>query len=164
MPMCGERLAAAMSRAVPVSIAGAMPAAITVAVTLVIQWRAALLWRRALRQLPQPDGAGTNLTTAAATTAAVGTLPASASRGTTVFMAPAALTALLPTPAITVATHIAATSPGGRRCSRATTAAWALATALMPLTVASPLNRGITMFMAPAGITALLPTPATVAT
>src|SRR6516162_4248059 len=144
MPMCGERLAAAMSRAVPVSIAGAMPAAITVAVTLVIQWRAALLWRRALRQLPQPDGVGTNLTTAAATTAAVGTLPASASRGTTVFMAPAALTALLPTPAIT--------------------AAWALATALMPLTVASPLNRGITMFMAPAGITALLPTPATVAT
>ena len=80
------------------------------------------------------------------------------------FMAPAALTALLPTPAITVATHIAATSPDGRRCSRATTAAWALATALMPLTVASPLNRGITMFMAPAGSTALLPTPATVAT
>src|SRR6516225_3024626 len=70
MPMCGERLAAAMSRAVPVSIAGAMLAAITVVVTMVIQWRAALPWRRELRQLAQPDGAGISLTTAAATTAA----------------------------------------------------------------------------------------------
>jgi len=55
--MYGERLAAAMSCAVPELIAGAMLAAILAAVTMVIRWRAALPWRRALRQLPQPDGA-----------------------------------------------------------------------------------------------------------
>jgi hypothetical protein len=51
--MYGERLAAAMLCAVPVPIADAMLAAITVAVTMVIRRRAALL-----RQVPQPDGAG----------------------------------------------------------------------------------------------------------
>src|SRR6516165_5409062 len=64
MPMYGERLVAAMSCAVPVPIAGAMLAVITVAVTMVIRWRAALPWRR----VPQPDGVGTSLTTAPAST------------------------------------------------------------------------------------------------
>src|SRR6516164_6733709 len=64
MPMYGERLAAAMSCAVPVPIAGAMLAVITAAVTMVIRWRAALPCRR----VPQPDGVGTSLTTAPAST------------------------------------------------------------------------------------------------
>src|SRR5215472_3225897 len=42
--------------------------------TMVVRWRAPLPWRRALRQLPQPDGAGTSLTAAAMAGAAAGAL------------------------------------------------------------------------------------------
>src|SRR6516225_3530512 len=106
MPMYGERLAAA----------------ITVAVTTAIRWRAALPSRRALQQVPpQPDGAGISLTTAATTTAGMATA---------------------------TATPTAATSPDGRRCFRATTAATVLATitGLMPL--ADTLDTTVPMLLA----------------
>src|SRR5690242_10447038 len=123
MPMYVERLAGAMSRAVPVPLAGAMLAVTTVAVTMVTQWLAAPLLRSARRQLAQPDGVGTSPTTKAATARMIITAlmpltpPITATMALTIITTP-----MLRALSITAAMRTAATSPDGRRCFRATTA------------------------------------------
>src|SRR6516225_93371 len=150
MPMYGERLAAAMSRAV-------------VTILWHAAWRAALPWRRVLRQLPQPA-----VMVGAAAGALATPLALLLNRIRPLFMAKAGVTAAVgallasattaavgATPA--VATPTPATSLDGPRCCRATTAAamagaaaGALATPLALL-----LNRIRPLFMAKAGITAV---------
>src|SRR6516165_7785381 len=75
-PVPAEGFARRVSEVVPLALRAVAPRiavpiagatlAVTVAVTMVIRWRAALPWRRALRQLLEPDGAGISLTIAAA--------------------------------------------------------------------------------------------------
>src|SRR6516225_1407859 len=146
MPMYGERLAAAMSCAVPVSIVDAMLAAITVAVIIVIRWRAALPWQRALRRLPQPDGA--------ATPAATALMIITARTPLTLLLKPLSITALMLLPLLWLLPLITALMLLLLLLPPLITALMLLPLLLLPLSTTAPMLQALS-------ITAATPTAAT---